>query len=198
MSEDTSKVKIYDWNGTLITVEGFRAWVREAHPALAADFYGLDQDVRKAATPDLKRVFEDASNRGLYPCELFPNVAKRLEQDRQEGYARVVFSTVNQDTLDRQMCNFGIRQNIDRIVSLDEVKQDGNLLDAVKEDPRVYGHLVTMLGVARARAYTDDTPARAVAAVTAGVFDKVYLFDPENKAKLGEGYALIDDLMKAA
>ncbi len=193
-----AEVKIYDWNGTLVTVDGFRRWVRDTNLALAVRFYDSGQEERTAATQDIKKIFEYASNEGLYPVELFPGVAERLQQDQKEGYQRLVFSTISPDTLNKQAQALGIRDKIDQIIPLDDVLKYGNIVGAVKEDPRVYAHLVQMLGLEKAQAYTDDTPARAVAAAESRAFNKVYLFDPKNAAKPGEGYSVIDNIFKAA
>ena len=34
-----NEVKVYDWNGTLVTVEGFRTLLRETEPELFDNYY---------------------------------------------------------------------------------------------------------------------------------------------------------------
>jgi len=191
-----SEVKAYDWNGTLVTIDGFRRWIREQseHKDLVAQFYDGDTDSKRAATPEMRAVFEDASQRGVYPVSLFPQVVERLERDGEEGYLRVVLSTVSPEPLARQAAELGIGNKIDQFVSLEEVLRFSGLQSLAKEDAGVYRSLAAMLGLP-CKTYVDDTPARVVAARDATVFQRVFLFDSKGTAEAGQGYTVVTNIM---
>ena len=97
-----SQVKVYDWNGTLVTVEGFRTLLRETEPELFDNYYNKGKDdpnIRRQFKPRITEIFEDANIHGLYPVELHTHVRERLELDKQQGYARAIFSTVPEAVL---------------------------------------------------------------------------------------------------
>lgn len=210
MNSYNMQARIYDWNGTLVTKDGFLDWLKSEHRNVYDEYWvrgKTDQEAKRKAKPEVARLFEYASENDLYTVALFPHVRERLHQDRQEGSVRMVFSTVSREALTTQANRLGICSELDQIVSLTEVMQRFNLTAAIKEDPTVYQHLALLLrerGFDHLKSYIDDGLPRVQAAVKANEilrqdekihFQQLYHFDPEAAAspQYLTGYTTVND-----
>src|SRR3989338_8699205 len=96
------QARIYDWNGTLVTKDGFLDYLRNDHPGVYQEYWiagKTDKAARERAKPRVVELFEYASENDLYTVELFPHVRERLEHDRTEGLVRAVFTSVSREAL---------------------------------------------------------------------------------------------------
>ena len=206
------ETRVYDWNGTLVTKDGFLDYLRTDHPEVYQEYWiagRTDRSAKERAKPRVIELFEHASEHDLYAVELFPHVRERLQQDRDEGLVRTVFTSVSREALIKQAARLGIRDVLDEIVSLNEVMQRFGLASAIKEDPAVYQRLAELLqekGFGKLVSYVDDGLPRIQAAAQANEvlrqqgklsFERVYHFDPKAPASPvpGEGYTVINDLL---
>lgn len=204
------QTRIYDWNGTLVTKDGFLDYLKADHPEVYQEYWikgKTDKAAKERAKPRVVELFEYASDNDLYAVELFPHVRERLEQDRAEGLVRTVFTSVSKEALTKQASRLGMRDALDEIVSLNEVMQHFRLASAIKEDPSVYVYLAQFLGEKgfdQLKSYVDDGLPRVQAAVKANEqlrqegktpFQLIYHFNPEEKEspKHNAGYTTIND-----
>ena len=204
--------RVSDWNGTYITKDGFLSYLQAEYPELYEAYWirgKTDLEAKRQAKPEVFKIFETASENALYPVELMPHVRERLHRDHQEGYARVIFSSISSEALSRQATKLGIREELDHIVSLNELMQRFSLSTAIKEDPEVYRYLAVLLhqkGFDHLDTYTDDGLPRVQAAVAANQrlieegqkgFEMVYHFNPDAllSPALEAGYTTINDLL---
>ena len=99
------KTKVYDWNGVLITKDGFRNWLKETEPELFEKYFILgkeDKELKRRIRPQILAIHEEVVDQGVYPVELLPNVETRLDRDAQEGYNRTIFTSSPRKIIDNQ------------------------------------------------------------------------------------------------
>ena len=205
------KTKVYDWSGTLISIAGFMDYFKANHPELYHQYTVLgakDKELKRRVRPQAIRIFEDATNSGLYEVGLLPNVRERLELDRQGSYVRTIFTSSPREVLINQIKGLGVGDCIDEIVVLDDIIRSSGVESIMKEDPMTFRYLMDLLRVARfdLRSYTDDSQGRVVSAVSANKdvagrglrgFERMYLLDSKQEVAQNseEGYIRINDLM---
>lgn len=206
------RTRIYDWNGTLATKDGFLDYLKADHPEVYQEYWiqgKTDKAAKERAKPRVVELFEYASENDLYAVELFPHVRERLEQDRAEGLVRTVFTSVSVEALTKQAVRLGIRDALDEIVSLNEVMRRFGLASAIKEDSSIYRNLAELLkekGFDKLVSYVDDGLPRIQAVVQANEllqqpgrlpFGQVYHFDPQAKVspQIKERYTVINDFL---
>lgn len=207
------QARIYDWNGTLVTKEGFLEYLHQDHPEVYREYWiqgKTDKAAKERAKPRVVELFEYASENDLYTVELFPQVRERLKQDHVEGLVRTVFTSVSKEALTTQAVRLGIRDALDEIVSLNEVMQRFGLTNAIKEDPSTYICLAQFLGekgFTSLKSYIDDGLPRIQAVLRANeglsesrnlpklTFNQLYHFNPEEKEspRQNTGYTTIND-----
>jgi FMN phosphatase YigB (HAD superfamily) len=206
------KTKVYDWSGTLVNIDGFMDWFKANHPALHEQYIVLganDKELKRRVRPQALAIYEEATNKGLYPVSLMPNAAERLKIDREKGFTRVIFTSSPRDIITQQAKEQGIIGEIDEILCLDDVVREFNLPCAMKEDPSTFKHFTDFLsayGFCPLISYADDSKGRVEAAANANEnlieqarrFSRIYLFDRSLKLPFSEekGYLKINDLMK--
>jgi|GEM_PF-3407517 len=202
--------KLYDWSGVLVSIDGFREWLMRENRPLFLEFYDWDEErlvatPKKKPSPELVGLFEEATTKGFYPIRLFPNVEERLSKDKEEGYVRVLFTSVTRTILDQQLQELGIRSHLDEIVTVEDLNLTfGTAL--AKEDPLLFQYLndhVRKEGLIP-NVYVDDSLRRIEAVVQANLslnaqgfegFNRLYLFQPQGKPKEEKGYVTINDIM---
>lgn len=202
-------VKVYDYNGVLLNVEGFRAYVRHMFPELARDYYdkgSKDIELKRKLKPTITTLFEQATAEGAYPVGLMPHARERLLEDKDLGYEVAVFTTVNEKLVHEHLGKFQIHPFIDTVISLDELVSVYHLGRAVKEDHQTFLCLMEMLaaqGFHTFRSYTDDTQQRIEAAVAANAqrgerprFERIYLLGKCSSE--GNGFSAVKDLLEVA
>ncbi|MBI2665638.1 hypothetical protein HYX12_03390 [Candidatus Woesearchaeota archaeon] len=216
MGTTTKEVSLWDWNGTLTTIDKFRAWVKDNHPELWQQYYingENDPDVRRVAKPEILRLFEHATEKGLYPVKLFSNAEARLRQDADSGLVTVVFTSISPEMVRTKARELGIKDLLNEVIGLDEVLGHYGLpMTTIKEDPIVYQCLARYLrgegsftGIEK---YIDDGLPRVQAALKANLelraqgeleFRRLYHFDHKAKERVQqrEGYSVISDLLEA-
>lgn len=197
--------RIYDWNGVLVSTDGFRGWLREKHPRLFEEFYFVEKEeiqLKKKPDQELLGIYEKATNECLYPIFLLPRVTEKLKLDKNENCARLVFTSAPRSTVLSKITEFGLENLVDEIITIDDLAI-GNL---TKEDPKVFQYLakhIVNLGLMPC-AYTDDSQRRIMAAVEANrsltregqeTIRKLYLFDPKTENQQKQGYQTVNDLL---
>src|SRR3989344_1513761 len=142
------QTRVYDWNGNLVTKEGALIYLEREHPEVYHEYWVLgktDPEAKRRAKPKVAELFEYASENDLYPIDLFPHVQERLQEDRKQGIARIIFSTLSAQAIHTQATRLGIRDELDYLISLSEVMQRFTLSTAIKEDSEVYKCLALLL-----------------------------------------------------
>ncbi len=205
---------LWDWNGTLVTKEGIVNYIREHEPALYHQWWEIGTpEAKRAVKTEMEQVFEYASSNDLYPVEAMPQARERLQQDKEEGLTRIVLTTVQPESLERQARRLGLWDEIDIPLPLPQLLVDARLpRNTVKEDPIVYQAVAQWLrqrkfsGIAK---YTDDGLPRVQAAVQANqnlkggksylTISNIYHFDPktEKSPTPRGGYTSINTLLHA-
>ncbi len=207
-----SELKVYDYNGVIVGVDGFRQWFKENHPEVWHQYKVVgsnNPEVLRAVMPQVQGIYEQATINDLYLVSLLPSVQERLERDAAQGYARTLFTSVPREVTERQLERLGIAGSIDALVTLSDIQMVCGLGNAVKEDPAVFYGLVEYCarqGIGTVTSYTDDTEKRVLSAVNAhrqlqtdgrqGI-DRIYHFDekmPEDKV-ICNGYEKIRSLL---
>lgn len=206
------QTKVYDWNGVFVTVDGFKDWLKEKEPEIFEKYFVLgkkDKELKRQIRPQVLEIYEDATEKGLYPIDLIPNVIERLEQDAQEGYVRTIFTSSPRQVISSQAQDLGLAGKVDEIVVLDDIVAEFGLEGAMKEDPAVFKGLIDFVlqyGIGQPATYTEDSEKRLEAAVQANKllaqegrkgFERIYLFDPraEQPVAPGEGYKKVNSLL---
>lgn len=195
-------------NGVITTVDGFWDWLKANDADLFRDYKTLgetDTELRRSVRPRLIEVYEDATDRALYPVELVPNIRERFEHDRQDGYVRNIFTSAPRSTVQAQLRQFGV--SVDEVTVLDDIKQFLGKPNLMKEDPEVFVGLSRLLRESGniAATYVDDSAKRIASAAQANAqmaaeeilgINRLYHFDPKGEAKeVPQGYIRVATLM---
>ncbi|MCK4589441.1 MAG: hypothetical protein KAT77_03295 [Nanoarchaeota archaeon] len=206
------KTKVYDWNGVLITVDGFKDWLRETDPELFNDYFVKgeeNKELKRKVRPQLLALYEDATNQGLYPVDLLPNVNERLEQDEREGYVRTIFTSSPRKIINFKLQDLSLTGKVDEVIVLDDIITEFGLQGAMKEDPVIFKSLIDFIlkhNIGQPATYTEDSQKRLESALEANRilswegrkgFERIYLFDPkaEQAVTAGKGYTKVNDLL---
>jgi FMN phosphatase YigB (HAD superfamily) len=201
--------KLYDWSGVLVSVDGFRTWLREERSDLFFEHYDWDESrgiatLKKRPSQEVLDLFEEATTRGLYQLKLLQNVQERLSRDSVEGYVRVAFTSVPRAILGPQLQDLGVANYLDEIVTVEDLNQIFRTTLA-KEDPLLFQYLndhVRTRGL-NPVVYVDDSIKRIEAAVQANnnlpeewmKIARLYLFDQKKAPGGEEGYQRVNDLL---
>ncbi len=204
------ETRVYDWNGVLITVDGFWRYLQEHHSDVY-DAYKVrgdrDPEVKRAVRPRLLEIYEAATLEGLYPVELIPHVHERLASDREQGLLRTIFTSAPRVTIERQLGELGV--SVDQVVVLADIQREFGLSAAIKEDPAVFEALARYLpkrGMGTPVSYVDDAVNRIKAAVQANSrlrdtgnqeLGRLYLFDSKAATSpiASQEYTTINNLL---
>ena len=206
-----SKLKVYDYNGVLVSVDGFKEFLRENHPQIYDIWVvqgAVDPEVKRAAKGRVNELFETANREGSYPISLMPHVKGRLQLDNDQGYQVAVFTTCTRELVEEKTRELGIRPCIHHIISLDELISIYNIEGAIKEDPRTFAFLMEHLSRTGAdlRSYADDSEIRIQAMMQAKkvrssegkpVFENAYWLASTKDPSEKQGYRIINDIMLA-
>lgn len=200
--------RIYDFNGVIVSTDGFRRWFEQTHPALFNQHYKREgESIQLICKPsaEVLAIYEQATTNCLYLIELLPNVKEKLELDYREGYARILFTGVPRQRLTSKIREFGLEQLLEEIVTVEDLK-DHSSSTLAKEDPKIFEYLISYLQGKgfTPTAYVDDSIRRIEAAVKAnqtlqlsgnGGIDQLYLFDQKNPSQEGNDYKRINNLL---
>ena len=165
------KLKLYDWNGTLVTLDGLRAYFEEHHAQLWHEYKILgdrDPELKKKHLPRMMELVEYATQNDLYPVNVMPRAVERLQADQTEGFRRVVFTSISRELLRKQSRELGIANLVDEVITLEDMKQEFGLEGVTKESPETYQALVQFLqqhNLGICETYTDDGKPRIITAV---------------------------------
>lgn len=191
------KIKTYDWSNTLVSIEDFLEYLKKQYPDLHHEYFvagAVDKELKRKLKTAVTSIYEEATRKGFYRIAIFPDVVERLKLDKQQKYARTIFTSIPKDVLEMQLNETGIRKEIDEVILLDDIAREFNMQDMIKEDPKTFCQLAYFLknqGFQTLESYTDDSHQRIIAAMDANEmlaidgqkgFNKLYLFN--NKTKM--------------
>jgi hypothetical protein len=146
-------------------------------------------------------LYEDATDRALYPLSLMPGAAERLGEDIvTHGYGTLVFSTAKREAFIDSATELNILGLITLPVSLDDIITFSGNSNLIKDHPEAFKELDKYLMTkehGRMVSYCDDTETVVKAAQEAQIgIEKFYLFGknlkPESKGRIIVVNSLMD------
>ncbi len=200
-----AEVKLYDWNGVLVSADGFRSWLKQTHADLHHLFVELGQK-DEANTVEVRRIYEEATNLNLYPLQLMGGARERLTQDYSSGFIRTIFTSIPRHTFNSQLSGLGIQDLVDEVIVLEDIAARFNLPTNIKENPQVFAALLELVStdLGRPLTYVDDGLKRVEAAVLGNQqftqqgrlgLERIYHFDLKTQPKnTDKDYIIVNNL----
>jgi phosphoglycolate phosphatase-like HAD superfamily hydrolase len=205
-----NKLKLYDFNGVLVSVDKFREYLKQSNPDLYHTYYieaEKDIELKRKFKNIIRDAYDYATDNGLYEMSLIPGAVERLRKDHELGYSTGTFTTMRLPSLVQMLDRLGINGELNHIVPLEEIALKYKMGIAVKESPDVY------VAVARhmhekgcsIETYVDDSETRVKAVLAANPIiaglgiqpvQRLYHFSLKNAEAQMPGYMAINELMK--